>query len=405
MNPKVFISHASADQRVAEAICNAMENRGFGCWIASRDAGPGDWQEAIVRAIRSASAMILVFTENANNSSEIKKELVLASRSNVVIIPVRVENVAPNDALSFQFATSQWVNLFEDWEREIDRLGRWIERIRATAKLPASDTRPDAAIAWPPGRSIGQQSGKPSLLTSPLSGSSAHHIIATLLVTVGLASLVTGVSVAVEDQLETLRITNALERLRGKPQTDIFSLSLQPVPGGAVELVLAAILVAAAGFGIIAGRKWARNFGCAICVAGLLTSGYVGYVSLTTANFGPASIRARILTPFDDSDGIFLYGGFLSFIFMILFAAGAVLLALRQKSWRNGGMDIAPAQMPLASIRAFQIAAIVFFALTLAAMHAYQIHYAISRPFWMATFAVLEIGLLAYCWRRFRQES
>lgn len=100
MSAQVFVSHSSKDQKVAETICSALESRGLSCWIASRDVSPGEnFMEAIVRAIRAAKVMVLVFTENANNSAEIKKELVLATQNDVVIIPVRVEDVAPNDAL------------------------------------------------------------------------------------------------------------------------------------------------------------------------------------------------------------------------------------------------------------------------------------------------------------------
>jgi hypothetical protein len=49
--------------------------------------------------------MILVFTSNANNSNEIKKEVVLAGRHHVTVVPVRVEDVAPNNALAYAFAT------------------------------------------------------------------------------------------------------------------------------------------------------------------------------------------------------------------------------------------------------------------------------------------------------------
>jgi TPR repeat protein len=37
MSPLVFISHASADRKLADAICVALELRGIPCWIATRD--------------------------------------------------------------------------------------------------------------------------------------------------------------------------------------------------------------------------------------------------------------------------------------------------------------------------------------------------------------------------------
>jgi hypothetical protein len=136
----IFISYSSSDQKVAEAICDALQARGLACWIACRDISPGEnFQESIVKAIRSAKLMLLVFTSEANNSNEIKKELVLAGRHHVTVIPVRVEDVVPNDALAYELATRQWIDLFKDWEREIERLAGQIGSILADrdAGVPA----------------------------------------------------------------------------------------------------------------------------------------------------------------------------------------------------------------------------------------------------------------------------
>jgi flagellar motor protein MotB len=124
---QVFISHSSKDRKFARTICTALESRGLSCWIASRDVGPGEnFMDAIVRAIRAAKVMVLVFSENANNSDEIKREVVLAGNAKVTVIPVRVEDVVPGDAFAYQFATRQWIDLFEDWESQLERLATWI---------------------------------------------------------------------------------------------------------------------------------------------------------------------------------------------------------------------------------------------------------------------------------------
>src|ERR1700682_4066049 len=123
MSAKVFISYSSQDQKVARTICSALEKRGLACWIASRDVRPGEnFMEAIVKEIRAAKVMVLVFSSNANNSDEIKREVVLAGQYKLTVMPVRVEDVAPNDALAYQFATRQWIDLFEDWEQQIEHL-------------------------------------------------------------------------------------------------------------------------------------------------------------------------------------------------------------------------------------------------------------------------------------------
>ena len=135
----IFISYSSKDQKSAEAICTAIENRGFPCWIASRDIGPGEnFQAQVVRAIRTAKIMVLVFSSNANNSEEIKKELVLAGQSRLVVIPIRVEDVTPDDAFAYEFATRQWIDVFGDWEHAIGRVIQQIESVAGEAARSAA---------------------------------------------------------------------------------------------------------------------------------------------------------------------------------------------------------------------------------------------------------------------------
>jgi hypothetical protein len=131
----IFISHSSKDQKVALTICAALEHRGLKCWEYSRDIQPGqNFQEQIVKAIRAAKIMIIIFTANANNSNEIKKELALASQNNLVVIPIRIEDVIPNEAFAYEFATRQWIDFFADWESSITRLADMIAAIRDTER-------------------------------------------------------------------------------------------------------------------------------------------------------------------------------------------------------------------------------------------------------------------------------
>jgi len=145
----IFISHSSKDQKIATSICKALENRGLQCWISSRNVPPGEnFQEAIVRAIRESRMMLLVFSANSNNSDEIKKELVLASQTKLVVIPLRVEDVEPNDAFSYELATRQWINMYDDWERSLEELVTQISRtVASAAPTPAqSITEPASPL-------------------------------------------------------------------------------------------------------------------------------------------------------------------------------------------------------------------------------------------------------------------
>ena len=163
MSAPIFISYSSKDRPIAETICQALEARGHACWIACRDVRAGEnFQEAIVRALREARVMLLVFSSNANNSDEIKKELVLAGRHHVTVVPARVDDVIPSDAFTYELATRQWIDLFQDWERAIEQLSNQLGDILRTAK-PGDDSTA-VAVPFPPRRAIPPKSNRNGML-------------------------------------------------------------------------------------------------------------------------------------------------------------------------------------------------------------------------------------------------
>jgi len=136
----VFVSYATADRKEALAVCKAIERRGTKCWISCRDVPPGEnYQEAIVRTIRGARAMVLVFSEAANNSDEIKKELSLASKHHVPLMALRIEDVEPSDAFAYELSTRQWIDAFESWDRSIDSLVRHIKQASLSEAQPTPE--------------------------------------------------------------------------------------------------------------------------------------------------------------------------------------------------------------------------------------------------------------------------
>jgi TIR domain len=146
MGALVFISHSSQDHEVAVRVCEALEQRGLGCWLASRDVGPGEnFQESIVKAICAVRAMVLVFTGSADHSDEIKKEIALASHYHLAVIPVRVEDVLPTGAFLYELSTRQWIDAFDGWDQAMSRLADQIGGLaRAPAAAPAASTAPAA---------------------------------------------------------------------------------------------------------------------------------------------------------------------------------------------------------------------------------------------------------------------
>ena len=150
----VFISYATADRSEALKVCKAIERRGTQCWISMRDVPPGaNYQEAIVQSLRTARAVALVFSEAANTSSEIKKELSLASRYQVPVIALRLADVEPSDAFAYELSTRQWINAFEGFDKSIDTLVARIGQISGFgAVTPAAVESTSRRTAFSPRR-------------------------------------------------------------------------------------------------------------------------------------------------------------------------------------------------------------------------------------------------------------
>ena len=107
----VFISYASGDKPVADAVCATLESHGIRCWIAPRDVLPGmHYGEAIIDAIHECRIMVLVFSSKANLSGHIPKEIERAVSQGVTVMPLRIEDVAPAKSLDYFIGSVHWLD-------------------------------------------------------------------------------------------------------------------------------------------------------------------------------------------------------------------------------------------------------------------------------------------------------
>jgi hypothetical protein len=79
------------------------------------------------RYVRQGSCTVIF--EEHNDWEDVKKELVLAGQSCLVVIPIRVEEVTPDEAFAYEFATRQWIDLFDGLEHSIQLLVRQLTAI------------------------------------------------------------------------------------------------------------------------------------------------------------------------------------------------------------------------------------------------------------------------------------
>ena len=107
----VFISYSHCNKAVADAICARLEQEGVRCWYAPRDIRPGEiWMESIINAIRTVKVMIVVFTEEANKSPQVLKEITNAVSAGVTIVPFKLTSEEPSTSLQYLFADVHWLD-------------------------------------------------------------------------------------------------------------------------------------------------------------------------------------------------------------------------------------------------------------------------------------------------------
>jgi TIR domain len=151
----VFVSYATKDKTVADAVCARLESVGIRCWIAPRDiVASTSYGEAIIDAIHSAKLMVLVFSANANASGHIPKEVERAVSNGVPILPFRIEDVAPGKSLDYFIGSVHWLDaMTPPMEKHLDQLAATVTKL-----LPAvaGEPRPSAA----PGSGTWQQRGQ-----------------------------------------------------------------------------------------------------------------------------------------------------------------------------------------------------------------------------------------------------
>jgi PknH-like extracellular domain/TIR domain len=137
----VFISHSHEDKPAADAACAALEARGIRCWIAPRDIAPGqDWAASIVAAIQGAQIMLLVFSQHANQSPQVQREVERAASSGKVILPLRVDDVLPGGALAYYLGTPHWLDaITKPFEAHLEKLASACESLLAVTGRPSQD--------------------------------------------------------------------------------------------------------------------------------------------------------------------------------------------------------------------------------------------------------------------------
>jgi hypothetical protein len=108
----VFVSYASQDTAVANAMVEALEKQGVRCWIALRDVVPGSlYADEIVGAINDAKVVVLVLSQNSVASPHVGKEIERASSKRRRIIAFHTDAAPLTRGFEYFLSESQWIDV------------------------------------------------------------------------------------------------------------------------------------------------------------------------------------------------------------------------------------------------------------------------------------------------------
>ena len=147
MGIDVFISYSSKDSMAAKATCAALEAAKIRCWMAPRDIVPGSpWGASIVRAIEQCRIMVLIFSQSANGSSQVHREVDQAFGRGKAVLPLRIEQVEPGDELAYYLDTVHWLDaMTAPMEKNLQKLVAAVQSLlpqmepESVSSAPASD--------------------------------------------------------------------------------------------------------------------------------------------------------------------------------------------------------------------------------------------------------------------------
>lgn len=108
--PSVFICHASSDVAIADDIADRLEREGVSTWVAPRSIRAGTpYADAIVQGIRDSASMVVLLTEEANQSSFVHREIERAASLSKHLILLRLAPVLPEKGLELFLSSIQWI--------------------------------------------------------------------------------------------------------------------------------------------------------------------------------------------------------------------------------------------------------------------------------------------------------
>ncbi len=112
---EVFISYTTSDKQQAEKIVEYLEKHNVSCFIAPRDVEGGvNYAKFLVKALEECKLVLLVASQNTNNSDHVLNEVDIMIDKKIPVLPVFIEDYELNDELRYYIGRKQRIMAVEN---------------------------------------------------------------------------------------------------------------------------------------------------------------------------------------------------------------------------------------------------------------------------------------------------
>ena len=132
MAGEIFISYRRADAAWARLLYDRLKVEGVEAWYDALLGAGQDWRLATAKALEASQIFVLLFSENAAQSSDIAKELAAAVLEKKLIVPVRLQNIAPKGTFLYELASRNWIDAYDDTETRLSEIAKGLAHLVRT---------------------------------------------------------------------------------------------------------------------------------------------------------------------------------------------------------------------------------------------------------------------------------
>ena len=143
-----FISYSTKNQDAANAMRELLKKNNIAVWMAPNDIPSGSkYAQVISHALKDCACLVLLLTNDSQNSTWVAKEVERAISHKKPIIPIKLEDIELNEEFEFYISTDQItaVQMIDDSSEEMIKV---ISSIKAITGIEAVKASPESATKF-----------------------------------------------------------------------------------------------------------------------------------------------------------------------------------------------------------------------------------------------------------------